>query len=149
MRKALISLFMLLLLSPALALAGAADEANALVDRWAATFTANDAEAILKLYTNDAVLLGTVSPVIADSAASRRAYFSRLPGSGNKCVIGDRRTVIINDTAVLVTGFYDFTIMQAGKLVESPARFSMLLVKRGNDWLIAHHHSSARPKPPG
>ena len=149
MRKSLVTLAMFLLLSPALALAGAADEANALVDRWAATFTANDAEAIVKLYTNDAVLLGTVSPVIADNVAGTRAYFSRLPGSGNKSLIGDRRTIVINDTAVLVTGFYDFTIMQGGKLIDSPARFSMLLVKRGSEWLIAHHHSSARPKPLG
>ena len=147
MRKVSILLFVLTAFMPVIALAGAAEEANALVDRWAATFTANDAEAIVKLYTNDAVLLGTVSPIIADNAGSRRAYFSRLPGSGNKNVIGDRRTIAISDTAVLVTGFYDFTVMQGGKPVESAARFSMLPVKRGNDWLIAHHHSSARPKP--
>jgi uncharacterized protein (TIGR02246 family) len=147
MRKVSILLLVLTAFAPVTALAGAAEEANALVDRWAATYSANDAEAIVKLYTPDAVFLGTVSPVIADSAESRRTYFSRLPGSGNKSVIGDRRIIAISDTAVLVTGFYDFTLMRAGAPVESPARFSMLLVKRGNDWLIAHHHSSARPKP--
>jgi hypothetical protein len=26
-------------------------------------------------------------------------------------------------------------------------RFKMVLVKQGNDWLIAHHHSSLRPPP--
>jgi uncharacterized protein (TIGR02246 family) len=147
MRKVSILLWVLTTLVPVTALAGAAEEANALVDRWAATYTANDAEAIVKLYTNDAVLLGTVSPIIADNADSRRAHFSRLPGSGNKSIVGDRRTIATSDSAVLVTGFYDFTVMQGGKPVESPARFSMLLVKRGNDWLIVHHHSSARPKP--
>jgi uncharacterized protein (TIGR02246 family) len=128
-------------------LAGPAEDANAVVARWAATFTANDADAILKLYTPDAILLGTVSPTISDTAEARRAYFSRLPGSGNKSKIGEHRTMILNDKAVLVTGFYDFTIMQSGKPVDSAARFSMLVVKRGNEWQIAHHHSSQKPKP--
>jgi uncharacterized protein (TIGR02246 family) len=148
MRKNLFFILALLMLTPAIARADAAGEANAVVDRWAATYSANDAEAIVKLYTPDAVLLGTVSPVIADSPEARRAYFSRLPGSGNRSSIADRRTIAMSDTAVLVAGFYDFVIMQGGKPVDSPARFTMLLVKRGNEWLIAHHHSSARPKPP-
>ena len=130
------------------AFAGPAEDANAVVTRWAATYSANDAEAILKLYTPDAILLGTVSQIIADTAETRRTYFSRLPGSGNKSTIGEHRTMALNDDAVLVTGFYDFTIMQSGKPVDSAARFSMLVVKRGNEWLIAHHHSSQKPKPP-
>jgi len=128
--------------------AGPAEDVDAVVNRWAATYSANDADAILKMYTPDAILLGTVSPIIADTTEARKAYFSRLPGSGNKSKIGDHRTMVLNDNAVLVTGFYDFTIMQSGKPVDVAARFSMLVVKRGNVWLIAHHHSSAKPKPP-
>lgn len=41
--------------------------------------------------------------------------------------------MVLSDNAVLVTGFYDFAIMQGGKPVDSAARFSMLVVKRGND----------------
>jgi uncharacterized protein (TIGR02246 family) len=128
-------------------LAGPAEDANAVVSRWAATFTANDADAILKLYTPDAILLGTVSPIIADTAEARRSYFSRLPGSGNKSAISEHRTMVLNDSAVLVTGFYNFTVMRNGKSVDNAARFSMLVVKRGNEWLIAHHHSSQKPQP--
>ncbi len=139
---------LVLLLAPAMAIAGPGEDADAVVTRWAATFSANDAEGLLKLYTPDAIFLGTTSPIIAETSEARRAYFARLPGSGNKSVIGDHRIMVLSDTAVLVTGFYNFTIMRDGKPVEGPARFSMLLVKRGNDWLIAHHHSSAKPKPP-
>ncbi len=45
-------------------------------------------------------------------------------------------------------GFYDFTAIRDGNPVVTPARFSMVVVKRGDDWLIAHHHSSRRPEPP-
>ena len=128
--------------------AGPAEDANAVVSHWAASYNANDPEAISGLYTTDAILLGTASPMIADTPESRRAHFARLPGSGNKCAIGDHRTMVISDTAVLVTGFYDFTIIRDGKSTETPARFSMLVVKRGDGWLIAHHHSSQKPRPP-
>jgi hypothetical protein len=48
---------------------------------------------------------------------------------------------------VLAAGFYEFTRMLDGKPVPAPARFSIAVVKRDSDWLIAHHHSSMRPKP--
>lgn len=102
----------------------------------------------MKIYAPDTILLGTVSPVINEGSGPIRAYFARLPGSGNKVTIGERRIVVLSDSAVLGTGFYEFTSMQGGKPVPRPARFSMVVVKRGGEWLIAHHHSSERPKPP-
>jgi hypothetical protein len=44
--------------------------------------------------------------------------------------------VVLSDTAALGVGFYTFRM---------PARFSFVVVKRGDDWVIAHHHSSAIP----
>jgi hypothetical protein len=77
-----------------------------------------------------------------------RSYFSRLPNSGNAVKIGDRRVVALATNATLVTGFYDFTLHVNGQAVPLPARFTMILVKRGTTWLIFHHHSSQLPKPP-
>jgi uncharacterized protein (TIGR02246 family) len=140
--------FVLIILAPGAALAAPGDEANAIIDQWATTYTANDADALVKLYAADAILLGTVSPGIASDTAAFRSYFARLPGSGNKVAIGERRTVVLSDNAVVGTGFYDFTIMRDGKPVSSPARFTIVVVKRDGQWLIAHHHSSVRPQPP-
>ena len=56
--------------------------------------------------------------------------------------------MVINDSTVLAVGFNDFMRNVGGKLNPEPARFSILLVKQGNEWLIAHHHSSLRPPPP-
>ncbi len=55
----------LLMMLPALAIAGPAEEANAAIDRWSAAYSANDVEALVKSYWPDAILLGTKSPVIA------------------------------------------------------------------------------------
>jgi uncharacterized protein (TIGR02246 family) len=134
----------LILILPSAALAGPREEANAAIDRWSAAYSSNDPEAVVKTYRPDAVLLGTVSPVMSEGTDAIRTYFAQLKGSGNKNTVGERRTLVLSDNAVLVTGFYEFTRVKEGKPVPGPARFTMLLIKHDGEWLIAHHHSSPR-----
>jgi uncharacterized protein (TIGR02246 family) len=136
------------LFAPGAAIAGPAEEAGAIIDRWAVAFSANDADAVVKLYAPEATLLGTVSPILSERTEAIRAYFARLPGSGFKVVFGERRVVALSDGAVLATGFYEFGRVVDGKPVLNPARFTIVVTKRGGEWLIAHHHSSQRPRPP-
>jgi hypothetical protein len=124
-------------LTPTQSSAGPAEDAEAAIDRWVAAYSSNDLDAMAKVYAPDAVLQGTSEPQINVGAEDLRRYFKRLPGSGNKVSIQERRMFVINDTTVLGVGFYTF---------RSPARFSFLVVKRGNDWVIQHHHSSSIPK---
>ena len=48
----------LLLMAPAVAVAGAEEEANAAIDRWSAAYSANDVDAVVRSYWPDAILLG-------------------------------------------------------------------------------------------
>jgi hypothetical protein len=50
--------------------------------------------------------------------------------------------------AVLVFGFYQFTLHVSGEAAIIPSRFTIALVRRNGAWLILHHHSSVLPKPP-
>jgi len=137
--------FVLLLLVASGAIAGPAEDANGLVDRWSATYSSNDRDALVKLYTPDAILLGTVSPVMSEGTDAIMKYFG--PPSGNTNVIGERRTIVLGDNAVLITGFYEFTRMKDGQPVPGPSRFTMLITKRDGEWRIAHHHSSPHVQP--
>jgi uncharacterized protein (TIGR02246 family) len=137
----------LMLMLPAAAIAGPAEDANAAIDRWSAAFNTNDPETIAKIYCSDAILLGTVSPVISEGTQAIIKYFTPTKGTGNKNAIDERRAIIINDSAVVVTGFYTFTRMVEGKAVPGPSRYTMLVTKRGNEWCIAHHHSSPHVLP--
>ena len=134
----------LLWLLPIAAVAGTAEDANAVIDNWSAAYTANDPDAVTRHYWPDAILLGTVSPVISEGQEAILKYFAQIKGSGNKNAIQERHTIPIDDSAVLVTGFYEFTRMQEGKPVPAPSRFTMLITKRGNEWRVMHHHSSPR-----
>ena len=137
----------LMLISPAVVLAGPAEDANAAVDRWSAAYSTNDPENIARNYWPDAMLLGTVSPVMSEGAQAIVTYFTPSKGSGNKNTIGERRTIVISDNAVVVAGFYTFTRMVDGKATPAPSRFTMLITKRGGEWRIAHHHSSPHVLP--
>lgn len=139
----------LVLLSSAAAIAGPSEDANAAIDRWSAAYTANDPDAVVNSYWPDAILLGTVSPVISVGADAIRSYFTalKLKGSGNKNAIQERHTIVLDDNAVVVTGFYVFTRMPEGKPVQAPSRFTMLVTKRSGEWRIAHHHSSPHVQP--
>ena len=138
-----------LALTASVSIAGPAEEANAALDRFSAAYTANDVDALVTLYAPNAILLGTNSPIISEGRDAVRTYFTnlKLAGSGNKNQIQDRRTIVINDNAVVVTGFYEFTRIAEGKPVPGPARFTVLLTKVDGQWLIGHQHSSPRAVP--
>jgi uncharacterized protein (TIGR02246 family) len=137
----------LLSIPPAVAVAGPAEDANVAVDRWSAAYSGNDPETIAKNYCPDAILLGTVSPIMSEGTQAIITYFTPTKGTGNKNTIDERRTIVIDDKAVEVTGFYTFIRMVEGKPVPAPSRFTMLVTKRGSGWCIAHHHSSPHVMP--
>ena len=141
MKSLTLALCLLLGASGTLAFAGPAEEANAVIDRWSATYSANDRDALVGLYAPDAILLGTTSPVISEGTEAIRKYFQELPGSGRKNTIVERRTIVLGETAVVGTGFYNFA-RAAENDTPRPSRFTMVVVKRDGRWMIAHHHSS-------
>jgi uncharacterized protein (TIGR02246 family) len=150
-RFARLALAALLLISSGAAFAGPVEDANAAVDRWSAAYSANDVAATVKMYWPDAIVLGTNSPIISEGGGAIEKYFTdlKLAGSGNKNTIQERRSISVDDNAVVVTGFYEFTRMVDGKPTPGPSRFTMLVTRRNGEWRIAHHHSSPRvvPKP--
>jgi hypothetical protein len=72
-------------------------------------------------------------------------YLRIAPEIGNEVTIGERHMVVLADGVVMGVGFYQVNLLQDGVWVPRSARFAFILVKRGSDWLIAHHHSSANP----
>lgn len=138
---------MMLLLGPASALAGSVEDATAVVDRWAAAYSANDVSGVANLYTSDAILFGTARPIDVDASRPIIAQFASLPDSGNTVRICRRQGLIVGEDAVLVTGSYQFQTIDQEEVRETlPGRFTMLVVKRDGKWRISYHTSS-RPDP--
>jgi len=141
-------LLALLVLIPAQAFSGPAEEADVFFARWKVAYDANDNVAVAKLYAADALLHGTRSRDVTEGREAITKYFTVVVGTGNKVEFREKQLRVIDPTTIMVVGFNDFMRNRDGKLVPEPARFTMVLVKQGNEWLIAHHHSSLRPPPP-
>ena len=125
------------------AIAGPAEEASAIVDQWSATYSANDRQALVKLYAPDALLLGTTDQVATRGTEEIREYFVALDKGGRKNTIKERDVIVLGPEAVVVAGFYDFACKEQN-YEPRPSRFTMVVVKRDGVWMIAHHHSSPR-----
>ena len=132
-----------LVLAATSALAGPADEASAIVDPWSATYSANDRNALVKLYAPDALLLGTTDQAATRGTEEIREYFVALDKGGRKNTIKERDVIVLGPEAVIVVGFYDFARKEQN-YEPRPSRFTMVVVKRDGRWMIAHHHSSPR-----
>jgi uncharacterized protein (TIGR02246 family) len=131
------------------ALGGPREDVAAATSTWATALGEDDPDKVLSLYSEDAVLWGTLSPKVRADRAAMRDYFVTafkvLPGL--KVDFGDQLIRVYGDTAVN-TGYYTFSYLKDGETKSLPARYSFTYVKRGDNWLIVDHHSSVMPYPP-
>ncbi|HLL27043.1 MAG TPA: nuclear transport factor 2 family protein [Xanthobacteraceae bacterium] len=102
----------LLLWWPAHAFAGPAEDASAVIDRWAAAVGAGNADAAVKLYTPDASVYGVESAKLVQGSDAIREYFKSAPESGHAIKIAERRMAAVSDAAVVGAGVYRFDLVQ-------------------------------------
>ena len=139
----------ILLSLASIASAGPKEDVSAAALSWARALGEDDPDKVLPLYSEDAVLWGTLSPTVRANRAALRDYFVTafkvLPSL--KVKFGDQLIRVYGDTAVN-TGYYTFSYAKDGEIKSLPARYSFTYVKNGDRWMIVDHHSSAMPSPP-
>src|SRR5271169_4224515 len=144
--SAICSLSIILLSFATTASAGPKEDVAAAASTWAAALGEDEPDKILQLYSDDAVLWGTLSPTVRTERSALRDYFVTafrvLPGL--KVTFGDHLIRVYGGTAVN-TGYYTFSYVKDGEIKSLPARYSFTYVKSGDRWLIVDHHSSAMP----
>lgn len=128
--------------------AGPAEDATGMLGRWKAAYDANDNSALGRLYTSEAVLHGTLSRDMTLGREAITKYFTIVVGSGNTVDFLEAKITVLNETSVIVVGYNNFNAMRDGKRLPIEARFTMVMNRQGNEWFVAHHHSSPRPAPP-
>lgn len=117
-------------------------EVAALFDRWNASLKTHDPEKVAANYASDAVLLATVSNTPRDTHEEIKEYFTHFLQKNPQGSI-DTRTIKIGCNIAQDVGTYTFTL-KGGKKVA--ARYTYVYEHVGDQWLIAHHHSSAMPE---
>lgn len=125
--------------------AGLAVEAG--IRRWVQAFNAADLEALLALYSGQAVLVPTTVPQPLSGAAAVRAYFERVMARRPRLLARLHEPLVVrahHDWA-LCSGRYDFREGDSAAAVWMPARFSFCWRQEDAVWRIADHHSSFAP----
>jgi uncharacterized protein (TIGR02246 family) len=144
-----LALSLVLLSFPSVASAEPKEDVAAAASAWAQALGKDDPDKVLPLYSDDAVLWGTLSPTLRADRAALRDYFvtafKALPGL--KVSFGDHLIRVYGGMAVN-TGYYTFSYVKDGENKSLPARYSFTYVKNGERWLIVDHHSSAMPSAP-
>ncbi|MDP6157163.1 MAG: SgcJ/EcaC family oxidoreductase [Candidatus Thermoplasmatota archaeon] len=113
------------------------------VEEWMKTICSNNVEAIVSLYKEEAVLLGTLDGKLRKGHSEIKEYFDffvKLQPCGKITSIveedfGHRRVAVANGT-------YDFELTENGEKLVAPARFTFVLERAGTKWKIHSHHSS-------
>jgi uncharacterized protein (TIGR02246 family) len=146
MRKFLAAIALFISLC-SVAVAGPKEDALKVVDKWTKAFTESDVDGIVNLYAPDALFFGTGSKTLVTKPEEIRKYFEAalLSNRPRGATVGAHSVMVLSDTAVVVTGMDTVTGTRDGNTFSSNGRVSFVLVKRDQDWKIAHFHRSAMP----
>ena len=121
-------------------------EVEGLFDRWNAELASGDAARVAALYSDDALLLPTLSNQPRDTPAAIRDYFEGFLARAPRGRIDSRR-ISLGCNAALDAGTYSFRLTgpdgAAPEWVQ--ARYTFVYVHGPGGWQILHHHSSLQP----
>lgn len=116
------------------------------IQEWLKRASSSDAEAIVSLYKEDAILLGTLDAKVRKGRNEIREYFEYFltfhPCGKITSLIDEE---VGNKTMAVANGTYVFEINEGVKTTTLPARFTFVLEKAGKNWEILSHHSSKQP----
>ena len=147
-----VSVFACVLLWTAHANAAPAEDALAAYDKFFAAFTTDNYEQITTFFTSDAQFYGTNSPDVVTTREGIRTYFMRaLSGARGttKAIQFDRTALTLSDTVVAIAGKWQSERTQGGTMTTAgPSRSTVVMQKRGDQWLIVQFHNSPTPKAP-
>jgi uncharacterized protein (TIGR02246 family) len=147
MKKVLVAVASLCL-CPVFAVAGPREDSFQVIEEFKRAFDASDVDAVVKLFSSDALFLGTVSPTLATTTEQISKYFQGIKQSTPRSItIESYESKVISENAVLFAGMDTFTQTKEGKTISTSARFTFLITKTDQGWRIFHFHSSVRPAP--
>jgi uncharacterized protein (TIGR02246 family) len=126
------------------------DQVDALFGKFNAAWATKDPATVTKLFTNDAVLLATVSNKPRTTPAEIEDYFvGFLKGSPVGTINSSTFKMGCNQAARLGTWTVTLTDAATGAKTDVKARYSFIYRLENGEWKIDHLHSSMMPEKAG
>ena len=125
------------------------DGAQAVDEAWRKAITANDLNAIMAVYAEDAVMWLPDAPEAKGREAIRKSYADLL--AANTVTGATFADTHYQTSRNLSVGWGDFTLTLSPKAGGNPVtlagRFSVIARKEGGGWVYVVDHASAHPAP--
>ena len=146
-----LSVLLLFALTAAPVFAGPKEDALAAYQRFFTTFTTDNHEQLTALFAPDALFYGTGSSEVVTTPEGVRQYFVNAL-SGKRGVVKatpfEQTALALSDNVVVISGKWQSERTLDGKMVTNgPSRNTVVMQKRGDEWLIVQFHNSPTPKP--
>jgi hypothetical protein len=92
--------------------------------------------------------MGTGSKTLVTKPQEIRSYFENalLNNRPRGATLNEPNTMVLSDSAVVVSGLDTVTGVRDGQPVSADGRITFVVAKRGPDWKIVHFHRSAMPR---
>jgi uncharacterized protein (TIGR02246 family) len=128
------------------------DDALAAYHKFFESFTTDNHDQITLLFAPDALFYGTGSTEVVTTRDGIRQYFeAALTGKrgATRAIPFEQTALVLSDTIVAISGKWQSERTLDGKMVTAgPSRNTVVMQKRGDQWLITQFHNSPTPKPP-
>ncbi len=121
------------------------DEVKGLFDKWNAALATGNPDTVTARYSDDAVLLPTVSNKPRTNHAEIKDYFVSFLQKHPQGTINSR-TIKLGCNTATDMGVYTFKLKDGTHTKEVQARYTFQYEFENNQWMIEHHHSSAMPE---
>jgi uncharacterized protein (TIGR02246 family) len=126
------------------AFAGDKEDVQALIDKSAEYFNKKDYKAYWSLFTDDNTEFPYVASTLRHDAKAWKAFIEGTSALAYVNYHGqDFEIQTYNGNSAVVTSYYTFSWMeQGGQMNYQSGRTTVVAVKQGGKWLIAHMHFS-------
>ena len=118
-------------------------EIAALFDSWNQALQTGNASKVVALYTENSILLPTLSDKPRLTPAEKEGYFRHFLEKRPSARI-DLREIEIGCNMAVDSGLYTFTFAKTWEMIRG--RYSFTYRWDGSRWLIVSHHSSLMPE---
>lgn len=119
------------------------DDVRAAGQAWVQGIGRGDADYMVSLYAEDAILHGTISPLLRQGPALIREYFDATVANPPTMSFVEPQHIRVYGDMAVNTGNYQ---TQLGTNAPLTLRYSFVYHKVGERWLIVDHHSSRMPE---
>ena len=135
----------------AFAFAGPKEDALAAYDKFFASFTTGNQLELAALFAPDALFYGTGSEEVVTTRDGIVSYFTgALSGARGEVRAKqfESKVLVLSDSVVAIAGKWQSERTLEGKMeTAGPSRVTVVMQKRGDNWLIVQFHNSPTPKP--